>query len=342
VSEDLADRGCRPFPKTVIETGGQRRRSEGANWTGGLMTDPVAWYDTNAGAVAALYEQVAADAVHSWLAGLLPKGKASVLDVGAGSGRDATWLAAQGHEVIAVEPSSGMRAEASRHHPGAGVRWISDALPELGTLTRSGISFDVILLSAVWMHVAPSERRRAFRKLINLLKPGGLLAMTLRHGPAEPERGIHSVSLEEVEALAREYGAFVETSRETKDALGRDDVRWTQVAIRLPDDGTGALPLLRHVILNDDKSSTYKLALLRVLCRIADGAAGFARDHGEDVVAVPTGLVALTWIRLYKPLLKAGFPQSPSNIGEEKLGFVKGAFRELAEVSHLVVRSAAA
>lgn len=38
-----------------------------------------------------------------------------------------------------------MRAEASRHHPGAGVRWISDALPELATVTRSGISFDVIL-----------------------------------------------------------------------------------------------------------------------------------------------------------------------------------------------------
>lgn len=302
------------------------------------MADPVAWYDTNASAVAALYEQVAADAVHSWLAGLLPKPQATVLDVGAGSGRDAIWLAAQGHDVVAVEPSAAMRTEAARHHPGAGVRWISDALPELATVTRSGVSFDVILLSAVWMHVAPSERKRAFRKLINLLKPGGLLAITLRHGPAEPERGINSVSLQEVEALAREYGAFVETSREAEDALGRDHIRWMHLAIRLPDDGTGALPLLRHVILNDDKRSTYKLALLRVLCRVADGAAGFARDHGEDCVAVPVGLVAVTWIRLYKPLLKAGLPQSPSNIGEEKLGFVKGAYRELAEVSHLDLR----
>jgi len=49
-------------------------------------------------------------------------------------------------------------------------------------------------------------------------------------------------------------------------------VNWTQLTVRLPDDGSGALPLLRHIILNDDKSSTYKLALLRVLCRIADGA----------------------------------------------------------------------
>jgi hypothetical protein len=29
----------------------------------------------------------------------------------------------------------------------------------------------------------------------------------------------------------------------------------------LPDDGTGALLSFSHIILNDDKSSTYKLAL---------------------------------------------------------------------------------
>jgi hypothetical protein len=46
-----------------------------------------------------------------------------------------------------------------------------------------------------------------------------------------------------------------------------------QLALRLPDDGTGALPLLRHIIFNDDKSSTYKLALLRVL------KAGLPQQH---------------------------------------------------------------
>ena len=110
------------------------------------------------------------------------------------------------------------------------------------------------------------------------------------------------------------------------------------MAIRLPDDGTGALPLLRHVILNDDKSSTYKLGLLRALCRVADGAAGFARHYDDDHVAVPLGLVALTWIRLFKPLLSAGLPQSPSNVGLQGLGFVKEAYRKLADVSPLDLR----
>ena len=127
------------------------------------------------------------------------------------------------------------------------------AVTNQGECRRTGLAFDFILVSAVWMHVAPSDRARAFRKLITLLKPGGCLAITLRSGPAEAERRFHPVSAEEIRSLARDHGAFVEREV-TDDHFGRGEIRWTQLAVRLPDDGTGALPLLRHVILNDDKS----------------------------------------------------------------------------------------
>ena len=65
----------------------------------------------------------------------------------------------------------------------------------------------------------------AFRKLINLLKPGGFIVITLRHGPAEPARGMYPVSLAEVEALARNHGAFIQSNIEAKDALGCRDIR---------------------------------------------------------------------------------------------------------------------
>jgi hypothetical protein len=70
--------------------------------------------------------------------------------------------------------------------------------------------------------------------------------------------------------------------------------------------------------------------LLRALCRAADGSAGMARDAGDDHVALPMGLVALNWIRLYLPLLLADLPQSPINTrGTERLGFAKEGFRAL-------------
>ena len=299
------------------------------------MSDAVHWYDAHAAEIASRYESAASEVVHSWLIDLLPQAPALVLDVGAGTGRDAAWLTKRGYDVVAVEPSSGMRAQGQQLHPEASIRWEADSLPGLEHTLRLGLSFDLIVLSAVWMHVPPNERRRAFRKLVTLLKSGGLIAITLRNGSAEEERGFHPATQSEIERLAREHGAFVERAGESQDQLWRPEVTWTHLAIRLPDDGTDALPLLRHIILNDDKSSTYKLALLRVLCRIADGASGYARDVNDEHVAIPLGLAALYWIRLFKPLLAADLPQSPTNIGYERLGFVKQAFRKLGTVSRL-------
>ena len=303
------------------------------------MSDEIAWYDANAEALADRYEAVSPERLHGWLTDLLPSRPATILDVGAGSGRDAAWLAYKGHEVVAVEPSSRLQTMARERHGDSRIQWICDSLPSLKRTFRSGLAFDVILVSAVWMHVAPSDRARAFRKLITLLKPGGVLAITLRHGPAEAGRRFHPVSAAEIRSLARDHGAFVEREAAADDLLGRREIRWDQLAIRLPDDGTGALPLLRHVILNDDKSSTYKLGLLRVLCRIADSAGGLASPADDEHVSIPLGLVALMWLRLYKPLLAANLPQSPQNHhGGLKLGFAKKAFGRLADLSHRDLR----
>ena len=277
------------------------------------LTDPIVWYERHAKQVAGRYEALPPERLYDWLDGLLPAVPALVLDIGAGTGRDAAWFVGLGHDVVAVEPAAAMRAEATRLHPGPRIRWLDDRLPDLAATLRLGLAFDLVLLSAVWMHLAPADQPRALRKLVTLLKPGGLLVMTLRHGTAEPERGMHPVTLTELEHLARDHGLVLIRTDETSDAQGRADITWTRVAWRLPDDGTGPLPLLRHVILNDAKSSTYKLGLLRALCRIADGAAGLVYDADATHMAVPLGLVALIWLRLYLQLARADLPQSPQN-----------------------------
>jgi SAM-dependent methyltransferase len=55
-----------------------------------------------------------------------------------------------------------------------------DSLPGDDAVLRLGAAFDIILLSAVWMHVAPADRPRAFRNLVTLLKPDGMLVPSLR------------------------------------------------------------------------------------------------------------------------------------------------------------------
>ncbi len=149
------------------------------------MGKPPRGYEGEAGrALAEQYESVDPAVLHQALIPHLPPAPAAILDVGAGSGRDAAWLANLGHSVLAVEPSATMRAEGQRRHPLPRISWASDTLPGLEAVFRLSTAFDVILLSAVWMHIPPADRPRAFRKLVTLLKPGGTLPSNTPQGLA--------------------------------------------------------------------------------------------------------------------------------------------------------------
>ena len=295
-----------------------------------MQSSVISWYDTHANCLAVAYEAVPPTAACDWLADLLPPPPALVVDIGSGTGRDAGAFAATGYDVVAVEPSAGMRAKATRLHVSSRITWLQDSLPGLVTTARLGLAAHVVVLNAVWQHVSPDDRPRAFRKLVSLLRSGGLLVITLRHGP-DDGRGGHVVSLAEVETLAQHHGLQVLRAVNTEDRQQRPDISWTSVVLRLPDDGTGALPLLRHLILTDAKSATYKLGLLRALCRAADGAAGWAEDDGEDHVRLPLGLIALNWLRFYLPLTAANLPQAPGNrAAAQSLGFAGPGWTALA------------
>jgi hypothetical protein len=86
---------------------------------------------------------------------------------------------------------------------------------------------------------------------------------------------MYETSASEIEVLALDFGLITLRARQQPDALGRSDVSWTLICLQLPDDATVALALLRSVILNDPKSSTYKLALLRVIARVRTAQPGW-------------------------------------------------------------------
>ncbi len=271
----------------------------------------------------ARYETISPEHLFTAIVDLFPSPPAAILDVGAGSGRDAAWFARKGYTVLAVEPSETMRTAGQELHQGSQVQWLDDSLPELKEVYRIGTSFDAIFVSAVWMHVLPSKRKRAFRKLVGLLKPGGKLFISLRLGPVDQKRSMFPVSSEEIISLAQSNGMSVAFQGKRPDVWGRPGLSWEQMVLHLHDDGTDALPILRHVVLNDAKSSTYKLGLLRSVARAADGSQGMAQHKYEGEVSIPLGLIALNWLRLYHPLIKTGLPQTPGNQGIGGLGFIK-------------------
>jgi SAM-dependent methyltransferase len=299
------------------------------------LIEPVGAHDHGVAEFAVRFEAVSAEDQWGPVRDLIPvRQGAFALDIGAGTGRDAAWLAGLGLEVVAAESAEGMRAEGARLHPE--LRWVDDRLPELSRVHRLGLSFDFVLLSAVWMHLPQRDRRRAFRKMATVLAPGGVLLMTLRHGPGAPGPPLYEATVGEVEALARDFGlGVVRVVADRPDPLGLFEVTWTLIVLRLPDDGSMGLPLIRGIILNDSKTATYKLGLLRAVAKIADSApslAVYAADE-SDRVEIPLGMVALNWVRAYLPLVGAGLPQAPKNSGPEGLGFAKSGFRALMDLN---------
>lgn len=305
-----------------------------------MTSDTIGPYDRGFREFSEAYEAFGFADIHRDSVPFLPPAPGLMLDVGAGSGRDAAWFAEQGWEVLAVEPAAGMREAAAQRHASPRLRWLDDRLPALTSVHRLGIVFDLVWLSGVWMHVPPEERRRGMRKLATLLKPGGRMVLTLRHGPAPEGRPMWPVDAHEVERLGLEFGLALRVATERRDDLqGREGVRWQTVILDLPDDGGAALPLLRGVILRQEKAATYKLALLRAIARIADASPNVARE-ADDHVELPLGLVALYWIRMFKPLLERGLPQMPERPGAAP-AFAREAFRGLAAVAPSELRPGA-
>ena len=93
--------------------------------------------------------------------------------------------------------------------------------------------------------------------------------------------------------------------------------------------GQGIYLFLRHIIVNDNKSSSYKLGLLRTLVKLAESAPGIVIKRTDDYVELPFGAVGLYWIKLFHPLiLHRDLRQHPGQTG---YGFAKDAFYSLEQ-----------
>jgi protein-L-isoaspartate O-methyltransferase len=160
-------------------------------------------YAREADAVAARWESISFTELHHPVLHLIPATPGSVLDIGAGTGRDAAHLAAMGHRVVAIEPTDELRTAAIARHPSPGIEWLDDSLPDLAALIRRRQTFDLIMLTAVWMHLDTQQRQHAMSKLASMLRVGGTMIMSLRHGPLPAGRRMFDVGAEETIALAR-------------------------------------------------------------------------------------------------------------------------------------------
>jgi 2-polyprenyl-3-methyl-5-hydroxy-6-metoxy-1,4-benzoquinol methylase len=164
---------------------------------------------------------------------LIPTSPSYVVDIGAGIGVDAAGLAAMGHRVVAVEPVDGLRNPGQALHSSSAIEWVADALPRLEQVTSRAETFDLAMLSAVWMHLDEPERQVGMPIVASLLRPGGRMIMSLRHGPVPEGRRMFEVTADETIALAGREGLRVILRLEAESvqqANRSSGVTWTHLA----------------------------------------------------------------------------------------------------------------
>lgn len=147
------------------------------------------------------------------------------LDLGSGQGRNAVWLALQGHRVTAIDLSPVATEQARRLAAEAGVD-VEFLTADLATWDPAAAAFDLVLLSYVQL---PAEMRRAVHaKAQAALAPGGLVFLiahhldNLEHGVGGPQEAAYLFTEDE---LRSDFAALdIERLEQVRRSVEREDV----------------------------------------------------------------------------------------------------------------------
>ena len=144
------------------------------------MDTTLQYYTAHADTFASETKTADLSAVHQRFLALLPPHPA-VLDLGCGSGRDTKVFLAHGCRVTAVDGSPELCAISSAY-TGIPVRRM------LFSELDARAEFDGIWACASILHVPSADLPDVFRRMINALKPGGIIYTSFKYGTFEGER----------------------------------------------------------------------------------------------------------------------------------------------------------
>lgn len=161
----------------------------------------------------------------------LLKERATILDVGSGSGRDACYFQKMGYQVTALEPSKNLCREIRKVFSGEIV--CSDIQSY-----RPRERYDGIWACASFLHLQEKEVLRFFEKIDLYLNDNGIVYLSGKNGIPTGKAADGRYFLEFTEGLVEKILAVNERVKMeelwyTGDVSGRDGFRWMNVMFRI-------------------------------------------------------------------------------------------------------------
>ena len=204
------------------------------------MQATLNYYENNAKDLSQRYESAKMDNIHTLLLKTFPP-KSYLLEIGCGSGRDASFMHQNGYDVLAVDGSREMIAEAERCHPELAGSLEVIKIPD--DLHCEPSFFDGVYCIATLMHLDKSAIDHTIEKIAMILKAGSkfLFSVSVQRDDLDDqgkdEKGRHFTSMSAMSELewvrcCEKYGLLFEHSEITADGLDRDGIIWLTCVVR--------------------------------------------------------------------------------------------------------------
>jgi SAM-dependent methyltransferase len=111
----------------------------------------------------------------------------STADIGCGSGREVAWLNANGFPARGFDASQGLLAEARARYPQFDFAYAE--LPDLPGIAAG--TYDNVLCETVIMHLERAQIGRSVRRMLDIVRPGGIFYLSWRVSEGSDRRDEH-------------------------------------------------------------------------------------------------------------------------------------------------------
>lgn len=201
-----------------------------------MQADTLNYYNNHFLSLINRYELADVNEVQKFLLQTFNK-NSKLLEIGCGSGRDASFMVKNNYDVIAIDGSKNMIEEAKKLHPELSAKLFHQTLPNDLNFYKK---FDGVYSIATLMHLSKNDLEKTILKIYDLLNSNGKFLMSVslfrddieNNGFDQKGRFFLVLSFEEWVSLLENIGFTILERKINNDGLDRSGIEWLTLVLK--------------------------------------------------------------------------------------------------------------